>query len=145
MKFFNIVLISLFTSFVAYSAPNLTDPFSNDECEDDFSSISIIQHFDGAECPGDIFTFSASVSGSSSGSYSWIVYNGASIISGQGTSQVRVQSPASSGFRIDVSKGSLSDIDLCEYGNCGGGSGGPGGTGGGSTGGGTPTPSGCCD
>ena len=101
----------------------------------------IKQVFDGAECPGDVFTFRANVH-PTSGTYFWEVFNGASIISGQGTSTVRVQSPPNSGFRIDLTVNGTRYIDLAEYGICEG-SGGPGGggTGGGGPGGGTPIPS----
>ena len=102
----------------------------------------IKQIFDGAECPGDVFTFRANVH-PTSGTYFWEVFNGASIISGQGTSMVRVQSPSNSGFRIDLTVNGTRHSDLAEYGICQG-SGGPGGGGpggGGSPGGGTPIPS----
>ena len=80
-------------------------------------------------CAGDIFTFKAVHNGSDKrGSYQWTVFKGASIISGQGTSTISVQSPASSGFGLKLThvnkcqNKTVSVTDLAEYSvNCNGG------------------------
>jgi len=67
------------------------------------NEVEIIQDQDIGECPGDIFEFTADPNGSTdNGSYTWTVFQGASIISGQGTRTIRVQSPSSGGFLVRV-------------------------------------------
>lgn len=54
-------------------------------------------------CPGEIFTFTADPNGSTdNGSYQWSSFQGSTIVSGQGTSTVRIQSPSSGGFSVSV-------------------------------------------
>ncbi|HAA13007.1 MAG TPA: hypothetical protein DCE41_15475 [Cytophagales bacterium] len=75
----------------------------------------ILQDLCSGECPGDVFVFKAT---SSASSYSWTVFQGASIISGQNSRTVTVQSPSVGGFLIRLSAGGSSYVDLAEYGNC---------------------------
>lgn len=66
-------------------------------------------------CKGDVFTFSVP----SGSNFSWTVFQGASIISGQGTNRIRVQSPTNSGFLIRLTyndgSGLTTVFDLAEF------------------------------
>ncbi len=54
-------------------------------------------------CKGDVFIFYADPNESTDeGTYQWSASHGATVISGQGTRQVRIQSPSSSGFSVSV-------------------------------------------
>lgn len=67
------------------------------------SLVSISQLTIVNACRGKVFTFSANPNGSrDSGSYQWSSSHGSSIVSGQGTSTVRIQSPLSGGFGVSV-------------------------------------------
>ena len=81
------------------------------------------------ECPGDIFKIKADPNGSTNnGTYTWTAFQGASIVSGQGTNTIRIQSPSSGGFlyRVtftdDCTNTSVTTSNLAEFdGSCGGG------------------------
>ncbi|SEK26767.1 hypothetical protein SAMN04487910_0122 [Aquimarina amphilecti] len=63
-------------------------------------------------CPGDVFTFNANPNGSvDSGSYNWEGFHGSQVISGQGTSTVRVQSSSSSTFSFLIK---VTHVNSCE-------------------------------
>jgi len=87
----------------------------------------MIRQVSGA-CQGDIFKFTADPNGSTdSGSYQWSAFQGATIISGQGTATVRIQSPSSGGFSVSVNhtnscnNTSVSGFTLAEFSSgCGG-------------------------
>lgn len=96
------------------------------------SSVDIEQDETSNDCPGSIIVFDALLSGgsTSAGTYQWSVFQGATIVSGQGTSQVRVRAPSSSGFAIAVThtsqcgNQSTSNMTLGLYDSeCGGGGG----------------------
>ncbi|MEL7145155.1 MAG: hypothetical protein AAFO69_02205 [Bacteroidota bacterium] len=80
-------------------------------------------------CEGDVFTFTADPNGNAdSGSYTWSVGQGASIVSGQGSQTVQIQSPSSGGFSISVNhindcqNTSVSAFTLAQFNaGCGGG------------------------
>ena len=89
-------------------------------------------------CANEVFWFRADRNGGSdSGSYTWSVGQGATILSGQGTQIVRVRAPSVVGFSISVNhvnicrNTSVSAFTLAEYdASCTGSGGGPGGLGG---------------
>ncbi len=83
-------------------------------------------------CMGDVFTFTANPNGSTdNGLYQWSVFQGATILSGQGTPTITVASPSSSGFLIRVThvnscmSTQVTGANLAEFSDsCGGGLGG---------------------
>ena len=94
------------------------------------TSVSIAQTQ--GSCQGDVFRFTATrfPSNSANGTYSWSAFQGASIISGQNTNSVLVQSPSSGGFSIQVTLTStcnnkqVTGFTIAEFSNaCGGGGG----------------------
>ncbi len=110
----------------------------NDNCAEEFSivectppsSVEIDQDESPGDCPGAVIDFDADLFGGNvtTGSYQWRVFQGASIVSGQGTSSVRVLAPSSGGFSISVTFTSdcgnqtVSDLTLGQYdASCGGG------------------------
>lgn len=77
-------------------------------------------------CMGDVFRFRANLNTSASVTYSWTVFNGATIVGSNSGSTVRVQSPSNSGFavRVTITCGgqSFTRLTLAEFSAaCGGG------------------------
>lgn len=64
------------------------------------STESITVRQTAGRCMGDIFTFTASPSGS----YTWTASDGAYILNGQGSSTIQVESPLNSGFQVFASR-----------------------------------------